>query len=402
MGLAPAIDLPDERSERRSTTLGDCALLVGDKVDPAGCGDLPYVGLEHVGQGTLSLLGTGTAQDVDSTKTAFRAGDILFGKLRPYFRKVVRPDFDGICSTDIWVVRPKAGVDAGYLFYLMASAAFVDFASQGSEGTRMPRAKWEHVTRFPLRLPSVAEQRGIARSLGVLDDKIRLNGRIADTLEKAFGALFSSWFGHPVRTNTPDRRTVKSLDEIAHFQNGLALQKFRPSTGEDRLPVLKIAELRRGFTDGKESATADIPTSCVVGNGDLIFSWSGSLMVKVWCGGRAALNQHLFKVTSVDFPEWFVFGWLNHHIAQFQLIASDRATTMGHIRRHHLREALCSVPSDTTMAVASPGCSALHRRSIATRVESVDLGRLRDTLLPRLLCGDIRIRDAEKLAEAAT
>lgn len=401
MGLAPAIDYCDDRAERRSTTLGDCALLVGDKVDPAVCGDMPYIGLEHIGQETLSLLGTGTAKDVDSTKTAFRAGDILFGKLRPYFRKVVRPDFDGICSTDIWVVQPKAGVDAGYLFYLMASEAFVDFASKGSEGTRMPRAKWEHVTRFPLRLPSVAEQSSIARSLGALDEKIRLNRRIADTLEQTFGALFSSWFGHPVRTSTPDRGSVKSLDEIAHFQNGLALQKYRPTRGEDRLPVLKIAELRRGVADGKESATANIPTSCIVGNGDLVFSWSGSLMVKVWCGGRAALNQHLFKVTSVDFPEWFVFGWLNHHIAQFQLIASDRATTMGHIRRHHLREALCSVPSDAVMAAASPQCSAIHRRSIATRVESGDLGRLRDALLPKLLSGEIRVQDAERVAEAA-
>ena len=384
------------------TAFGDCALLVGDKVDPASCGDIPYIGLEHIGQGTLSLLGNGTAADVESTKTAFRAGDILFGKLRPYFRKVVRPDFDGICSTDIWAVRPKAGVDARFLFYLMASEAFVDFASQGSEGTRMPRAKWEHAARYVVHHPPMAEQCAIAHVLGALDDKIALNHRMVETLEQAFIALFNSWFAVPADTDLPDGWSVRSLDEIAHFQNGLALQKYRPLEGEERLPVLKIAELRKGTTGGKEYASADIPSECIVENGDLIFSWSGSLMAKIWCGGRAALNQHLFKVTSSDLPDWLVFGWLSRHMSEFQFIAADKATTMGHIRRHHLQDAQCVLPNDDVMETANRVCGAIHKRCIAARVESGRLADMRDMLLSRLISGEIRVPEAEKLAEVAT
>ncbi len=384
------------------TAFGDCALLVGDKVDPASCGDMPYIGLEHIGQGTLSLLGNGTASDVESTKTAFRAGDILFGKLRPYFRKVVRPDFDGICSTDIWVVRPKVGIDAGFLFYLMASEAFVDFASQGSEGTRMPRAKWEHVARYVVHHPPMAEQCAIAHVLGALDDKIALNHRMVETLEQASIALFNSWFAVPADTDLPDGWSVRSLDEIAHFQNGLALQKYRPLEGEERLPVLKIAELRKGTTGGKEYASADIPSECIVENGDLIFSWSGSLMAKIWCGGRAALNQHLFKVTSSDLPDWLVFGWLSRHMSEFQFIAADKATTMGHIRRHHLQDAQCVLPNDDFMETTNRVCGAIHKRCIAARVESGRLADMRDMLLSRLISGKIRIDEAEKLVEAAT
>ena len=408
-GISPAfrkvierdsVELPTRKSASswRRTTLGACASLVGDKVNPANYGDLPYIGLEHIGKGTLSLLGAGTARDVDSTKTAFRAGDILFGKLRPYFRKVVRPNFDGICSTDIWVVRPKAGVDAGYLFYLMASKAFVDFASQGSEGTRMPRAKWEHTVRCPVSIPPMGEQRTIARTLGALDEKIELNRSMAETLEQAFGALFKSWFGEfdPAGTSLPDGWSIRSLDQIAHFQNGLALQKYAPLEGEECLPVLKIAELRSGSVNDSESASADIPSRCVVESGDLVFSWSGSLMVKVWCGGRAALNQHLFKVTSRDFPEWFVFGWLNRHMLDFQMIAADRATTMGHIRRHHLRDALCVVPNSAVMETANRVCGAIHKRYIAANVESRALAELRDTLLSKLISGEIRVQDETK------
>ena len=199
------------------TALGACASLVGDKMDPADCGDMPYIGLEHVGQGTLSLRGSGTAKDVESTKAKFRAGDILFGKLRPYFRKVVRPSFDGICSTDIWVVRPQAGVDAGYLFYLMASEALVDFASQGSEGTRMPRAKWEHVAKFPLRLPPISEQNAVANILSALDDKIELNRRMVETLEETVRILFKSWF---VDSDVPSGGGLKPVGQLCAIFGG--------------------------------------------------------------------------------------------------------------------------------------------------------------------------------------
>lgn len=194
-------------NEWPTVTLGDCASLVGDKVNPAVCGDLPYIGLEHIGKGTLSLVGTGTARDVDSTKSAFRAGDILFGKLRPYFRKVVRPTFDGICSTDIWVIRPKAGVDAGYLSYLMASKAFVDFASQGSEGTRMPRAKWEFVVRFPLSLPPVPEQQAIGHLLGKLSNEIELSRRTAETLEDTLRTLLPKLISGEIRLHGAENFT---------------------------------------------------------------------------------------------------------------------------------------------------------------------------------------------------
>ncbi|GAB4272838.1 MAG: hypothetical protein Kow0080_19660 [Candidatus Promineifilaceae bacterium] len=172
----------------------DAAMLVRNGINPELVGNLPYVGLEHIEEGTLRLSGFGSAADVTSTKFRFKRGDILFGKLRPYFRKVIRAPFDGVCSTDIWVVRAKTGIDQGYLYYWMAAKDFVDYASQGSEGTRMPRAKWEHVARFERPMLSFSEQRAIAHILGTLDDKIELNRRMNATLEAMARALFQSWF----------------------------------------------------------------------------------------------------------------------------------------------------------------------------------------------------------------
>ena len=161
----------------RTLTLGDCATLVRRTVLPSEAGDIPYIGLEHIRKGGMRLLGYGKASNVTSMKTRFQAGDILFGKLRPYFCKVVIASFEGICSTDIWVLRAKRGVDERFLFYLMASRSFIDFATSSSGGTRMPRAKWDYVSKYEIQLPPLFEQRRIAKILSTW-------GRAIETIEK--------------------------------------------------------------------------------------------------------------------------------------------------------------------------------------------------------------------------
>lgn len=182
---------------------GDCATLIRASVDPSSVGDIPYIGLEHIGEGTLSLLDHGVASDVTSTKTLFQQGDILFGKLRPYFRKVIRAPFDGICSTDIWTVRAEEGIDQGYLYYCMASQSFVDFAASGSIGTRMPRAKWEHVSQYSLPVPTLSVQREIAHILESLDDKLELNRQMNGTLTNLKTMLLSKLLAGDISTNNP-------------------------------------------------------------------------------------------------------------------------------------------------------------------------------------------------------
>jgi type I restriction enzyme S subunit len=97
---------------------------------------------------------------------------------------------------------------------------------------------------------------------------------------------------------------VLPLDEIAEFLNGLALQKYSAENDQDYLPVIKIRELRNGITNSTDRANKNIPSNYIIKDGDLLFSWSGSLEVKFWVGGEGALNQHLFKVSSTDYPSW--------------------------------------------------------------------------------------------------
>ena len=153
---------------------GDCAELVRPTVDPAANPDAYYIGLEHIEQNSLSLNGYGFARDVNSQKTSFKKGDILFGKLRPYFRKAIIAPFDGICSTDIWVIRPKNSVNRDFLFYWIASNDFVDAVTNASEGTRMPRAKWEYASELMFPNYPIVEQKNIGIILRTLDKRITL------------------------------------------------------------------------------------------------------------------------------------------------------------------------------------------------------------------------------------
>lgn len=188
---------------------------------------------------------------------------------------------------------------------------------------------------------------------------------------------------------------VKPLDQIAHYQNGLALQKFRPKDEDNFLPVLKIAQLKKGYADGEEKADPNIKPECIVDDGDVVFSWSGSLVVDVWCGGKVALNQHLFKVTSTEYAKWFYYLWTKQHLLNFQRVAEAKAVTMGHIKRSHLAEALCVIPDDNTFKMAEVMINPLLDKLILNRLEINSLQKTRDALLPKLLSGELDVSSLE-------
>lgn len=290
--------------------------------------------------------------------------------------------------------------------------------------------KCREIPQFEVTLPSLCEQRRIVTILNALDDRIVLLRETKATLEAIAQALFKSWFVDfdPVRAKQegrvpqgmdekwatlfpesfdasslsllPSGWGVQSLDEIATYLNGLALQKFPPKD-DSWLPVIKIAQLRKGDTVGADRAGRNIKSEYIVRDGEVLFSWSGSLEVEIWCGGEGALNQHLFKVTSDRFPKWFYYLWTKHHLENFRQIAASKATTMGHIQRGHLSQAKVTVPPADVVRVFDELFGPLLDRSIATTLKARTLADLRDTLLPRLISGQLRLDEADEMLKKA-
>lgn len=313
----------------------------------------------------------------------------------------------------------KDGYVPEFVFYLLkASKSEIEaHASGGTFAEISAKALSDVVLRFP---PKV-QQQAISKLLKSLDEKIAANNAISKTLENIAQTLFKSWFidFDPVKAkmagekpegmddataslfpdsmeeselgSIPAGWEVRSLDEISEYLNGLAMQKFPVTDENEKLPVIKIAQLRAGNTHGADMASGLLDPRFIIRDGDILFSWSGTLEVDTWTGGPGALNQHLFKVSGKSVPNWYSYLSTKSFLPFFREIASGKATTMGHIQRGHLSESKIAVPTKEVLRRASEIIEPIFSLKIATSVEGRTLTEIRDSLMPRLISGYLQI-----------
>lgn len=342
---------------------------------------------------------------------------IILGRKGAYRGVHFSPDPFFVIDTAYYVV-PKTELEMRWLYYAIIHYQL----GQIDDGSPIPSTTRAAVYPRVITVPLPAEQRAIAGVLGALDDKIEHNRRTGRALELLARAIFRSWFVdfEPVQAKAvgatafpsmpqhafdalpsrfvdsaigpvPEGWEVKAIDEVADFLNGLALQKYPPRLDGSDLPVIKITQLRKGSTEGADLSNDSIDEKYKVEDGDLLFSWSGTLEAVLWFGGLGALNQHLFKITSNDYPQWLVYEWLQYHLPEFRLIAASKATTMGHIKRGHLSQALVAVPPPALLEQGDQVLAPLFDMNATAQLECRKLAETRDYLLPKLLSGDARV-----------
>ena len=377
----------------KSIKLSDVCYFSSYKIKVSSLSLDNYVSTENILPNKSGICGAANLPNTSLT-VAFNFGDILLSNIRPYFKKIWFANFDGGCSNDVLVLKVKESIDGKFLYYILSDNKFFDYDTANAKGTKMPRGDKAAIMNYVFPLPPLEIQKKIAGVLGALDDKIELNNKINANLEEQAQALFKSWFVdfEPFGGTMPKDWKVGNLLDIADYLNGLAMQKFRPAENDKGLPVLKIKELRQGFCDSNsELCSLNVKNEYIVNDGDVIFSWSGSLLVDFWCGGKCGLNQHLFKVTSKNFDKWFYFLWTTHYLEHFAFIAADKATTMGHIKREELEKAKVIIPSSECYQKMKQIMTPIYDLLISNRVENTRLSALRDALLPKLMSGEIDV-----------
>lgn len=281
-------------------------------------------------------------------------------------------------------------VDRDFLYYYLKNYNFHQLGSTSSIATAINST---YLKKMEIDLPPIDQQRAIAAVLSSIDDKIESNNAINNNLMQQAKTIFEAEIVN--RAELPNGWKKSNLASIADYLNGLAMQNYRPTDDDQGFPVLKIKELRQGACDAdSERCSSYIKSNYIVNDGDVIFSWSGSLLVDFWCGGICGLNQHLFKVTSTQYAPWFFYSWTNYHLAKFAAIASAKATTMGHIKRSDIEAAEVIIPSSADYERIGALIQPLYNLCIALRLENRKLAATRDSLLPRLLFGDIDICEA--------
>ena len=379
-----------------------------------------------------------THEQAASLRKGFsKEGDVLLS----HKATLGRTALVGPCDQDYLVLTPQVTyyrvldptrLNNRYLKYYFDSGPFQQtLAAWAGAGSTRAYIGITAQRKLPIVLPSIEVQDAIAEVIGALDDRITLLRETNATLEAIAQALFKSWFVDfdPVRAKMAGRAPegmdeataalfpdsfedselgevpmgweVKSLDSFATFLNGLALQKYPPESDDEFLPVVKIAQLRAGNTVGADRASARLKPEYVVRDGDVLFSWSGSLEVEFWCGGDGALNQHLFKVTSSTAPKWFYYLATRHFLPGFREIAAHKATTMGHIQRKHLTEAKVALPPSHAIDTLGMLIGPVLERRIHGALHARQLATLRDTLLPRLISGQLRLPEAAEAVDHA-
>jgi len=309
-------------------------------------------------------------------------GDLLFAREAPVGPVVRIPSRLNVAPGQRTVLlRPNPSVtDSRFLYYAIAAPSTQRRIQDLSMGSTVAHLNVADVRSFELPVPTLAEQRAIAEVLGVLDDKIAANSKLVTTTDELSQAVYAA-----------NRSSSASLVSLASFVNGRNFTKDATGTGR---VVVRISELNSGLGNSTVLNDLEAPDDNLANPGDILFAWSGSLTVKRWTLPSALINQHIFKVLPTgDLPHWLAYQALLTKLREFKAIAADKATTMGHIQRRHL-EVDVPVPTDEEMARINPLMQGLWDRGIAAEQESQTLAELRDTLLPALMDGTIRVKDA--------
>lgn len=367
---------------------------------PKAGDNLPYLGLEHIDQQTLSINSVGSSDSVNSNKSRFESDDILFGKLRPYFKKIYQPKFDGVCSTDIWVLKAKNKIDQDWLHWFVANQDFVDMASSGSKGTKMPRADWGQVAISEWPVPPFPEQQKIAEVLGALDEKIELNRKMNKTLESLAQTVFKKWFVDDADSNWG----TKKLVEVANIRKGLSYKgKDLVDNSENALAGIKCFKRGGGFNpEGLKPFVGEYKDEHLLNTGDLVVAMTDLTQAGEVLGKPAlvpSIKEANKIIASLDIvaldpiaelSKEFLYLLLLRQESQDYLWGYSNGSTVLHLSINGLREFPVLAPDKDTLAKFKLIAKPIFQSIQNNENQIINLSQIRDSLLPRLMSGKLR------------
>ena len=373
--------------------LREVARLVKDTCVPKKGAHVPYIGLEHIQEQGLRLLGIGDSDSVISQKFQFKSNDVLFGKLRPYFRKVVKPIFDGICSTDIWVVRALEGNDQDFIFYFFANQEFVDTANSGDSGTRMPRADWNYIKETIWKFPPLPEQRAIAGVLSSLDDKIDLLHRQNKTLESMAEALWRKMF---VEEEDQEWKKGKLMD-LGQIVCGKTPSKKVAEYFGGHIPFIKIPDMHGNvFIFETEDSLTELGIKSqqnkTIPAKSICVSCIATVGLVCMNAIDSQTNQQINTIIPNNkFQRYFLF-LLMRNMTDDLFARASGGTATDNLNTGDFSRIEISIPQENNIQQFDDLVTDYFDKIYFNQIHIRTLSRLRDTLLPKLMRGEVRAK----------
>ena len=390
---------------------------VKDSYQPVIGGSTPYIGLEHLAQGFPAFVGRGAESEIRSSKTAFKTGDILFGKLRPYLRKGAQADFNGISSTDILVFRAAEKCESNFLKYLIHSDEFIDHAKSTTSGVQHPRTSWPSLSKFQLSLPPLPEQKKIAHVLSTVQRAIEAQERIIQTTTELKKALMHKLFtegtrGEPQKQTeigpVPESWEVIPLSKCAFVQTGIAKgRKISPGEGIE-LPYLRVANVQDGYLDLAEMKAITIGKNeqqrYVLQDGDIVLTEGGDFDKLgrgfIWHGQikNCVHQNHIFAVrpdASRLSNEFFAYQSQSPYGKRYFLSVAHKTTNLACINTTKLKAFPVLLPNPNEQQEIIKVCRSIDDKISLAESKKASIQDLFRTLLHELMTAKIRVHGLE-------
>lgn len=396
--------------------LKDICKFVNEKVDTSSFHLEDYVSTENL---LPNKGGVTVASKIPQGKaTLFKKGDILISNIRPYFKKIYLAKKQGCCSNDVLCIRPNSNIPSSYLYYLLSQDSFFDYVMTGAKGTKMPRGDKGHIMNWAVYQSTLSQQQNIAEILTPLDDKIAVNSRICANLEAQAQALFKSWFVDftPFKDQPfvdselgpiPQGLKICQISDISHTletgrrQKGGAVSEGIPSVGAEHVKGIGTYDYSKTKYISPEFANK-LKTGKINGYELLIYKDGGkpgyfipnfSIFGEGYPFDLCYLNEHVFKLDFLQNKGYNIFNYFQfktNYVMSFLNAQGGKAAIPG-INKKDIECIYTFAPNNPKVVEFGNFALPLFTKILRNCVENQRLVALRDTLLPKLMSGEIKL-----------
>ena len=356
--------------------------------------------------------------------TKYCKGDILISNIRPYFKKIWQAYNDGGSSNDVLVLKAKENIDDKFLYYNLARSEFFDYVMSGAKGTKMPRGDKNHILAYRINLPPLPEQKAIAHILSTLDEKIEVNNQIKKTLENIAQTIFKQWFVDFEFPNGAGEPYKSSGGEMVESELGMIPKGWEVKKMKDILKTLEAGNRPKGGAGNLTQGVPSIGAENIIGlgqydyskekyvteeyfnkmnkgivkSGDVLLYKDGAqlgrktLFMDGFPHEKCCINSHVFILRTNEYiTQLYLYFWIDQDWVTQSIINLNANSAQPGINQSKLNTIKILVPEINIIKRFDDIISALMKKLFLNCNENKKNQELRDSLLPKLMSGEIRV-----------
>lgn len=380
--------------------LSDICSFAKGKVDVSDLTDRTYISTENMLPNKGGITSASSLPNMAQTQE-YHKNDVLVSNIRPYFKKIWFAEYDGGCSNDVLVLRAKEGTDAKFLYYVLADDAFFDYSTATSKGTKMPRGDKTAIMQYEVPTFDLSIQQKIAGILSDIDAKIELNNQINKNLEQQAQAIFKSWFVdfEPFNGEMPSDWMVSKLGDVASIKTN----SFSPIKNPDaQLEHYSIPAYDEQKYPVFESVTGVKSNKYILSPNSVMISKLNPDTKRVWrpmCLSELAVSSTEFIVLEAFKPAYrdFVFSIIDSAAFSDWMCAHTTGSTNSRQRTtpSATLEFQIALPDEKAITDFCAIVTPMYDTIAANICENQKLTRLRDSILPKLMSGELDVSDID-------